>query len=116
MAKEYVVTFQDKDFHTLTNMLQLIVVGGMRFHAEGSAVPTVEQLNPIWKLLVKSAFAAHEAPPNIEKLNELEFLRYFFGAVYPCLGPADSEIVDSIKQQFKKTTGKELPAGYGEDE
>ena len=44
--------------------------------------------------------------------TELKFLRYFFEKVQPCLGPADSEIIESIKEQFIRETGLELPTGY----
>lgn len=44
--------------------------------------------------------------------TELKFLRYFFEKVQPCLGPADSDIIESIKEQFVKETGLGLPLGY----
>ena len=44
--------------------------------------------------------------------TELEFLRFFYKKVLPCLGPADSEIVNSIKQEFTKMTGKVIAEEY----
>jgi len=44
--------------------------------------------------------------------TELEFLRFFYEKVQPCLGPADGDIIESIKKEFTKKTGKELPFGY----
>lgn len=44
--------------------------------------------------------------------EEVEYLRFFYEKVYPCLGPADDDIIDSIKEQFEKKTGKALPPGY----
>lgn len=48
--------------------------------------------------------------------TELQFLRFFYEKVQPCLGPADSEIIYSIKQEFIKEIGKELPLGYEVEE
>lgn len=50
-----------------------------------------------------------------ERATELEYLRYFFHKVQPCLGPADSEIIEMIGERFCKETGKDLPEGYGRD-
>lgn len=49
---------------------------------------------------------------HIMKATELEYLQYFYSSVRPCLGPADDDIVSSIKQNFKEDTGKQLPEGY----
>lgn len=46
--------------------------------------------------------------------DELEFLRFAFFRMYRCLGPADSEIVDSINKEFTDKTGKQVPGRYCE--
>ncbi len=51
-----------------------------------------------------------------QQAEEVEFLRFFYNKVQPCLGPADSEIIDMIKKDFEKKTNKRLPTGYGHDE
>ena len=47
-----------------------------------------------------------------EQATEVEFLRFFYDKIYPVLGPADDEIIHSIKEQFCKETNKTLPEGY----
>lgn len=47
----------------------------------------------------------------MEKATELEFLKWFFS--YADFGPADGDVRDSMYAWFKRTTGKELPDGYG---
>jgi hypothetical protein len=39
-----------------------------------------------------------------EKL-ELEWLRFFYQKVYHVLGPADDDIIDSIRRQYVKQGG-----------
>ena len=48
----------------------------------------------------------------MEKATELEFLKYFYSAARDCFGPADADVYEAIKQQFKKYKLKELPEGY----
>lgn len=48
--------------------------------------------------------------------TELEFLKFFFVRVRPCLGPADGDIVESIQKEFVEKTGKELPPEYAIEE
>lgn len=45
-----------------------------------------------------------------ERATELEYLRWFYQTVD--LGPAESDIRDSLNQLFKKETEKLLPEGY----
>lgn len=47
--------------------------------------------------------------------EEVEFLRFMVNKITPVLGPADSEVTRSIKEQWVKQ-GWELPKGYGLDE
>ena len=45
--------------------------------------------------------------------DELDFLRYFYYAVGPCLGPADSEIYTTIAEEFlEQYHGAELISDY----
>jgi hypothetical protein len=60
--------------------------------------------------LEQRAFVA--VPIVWEDQLELEFLRFFFEKIQPCLGPADSEIIDMIKKEFTKKTGKPVPEDY----
>ena len=48
-----------------------------------------------------------------ERATELEWLQYFYDMAD--FGPAHSDVVSIIQDQFMKETGKELPEGY-EDE
>jgi len=48
----------------------------------------------------------------IERAEEIEFLRYFYSAAGDCFGPADADVYDAIKHNFKKWKHKELPEGY----
>ena len=48
------------------------------------------------------------------KATELEYLKWFY---LDCdFGPAHSDVIYYMKEQFKEETGKELPDGYEEDE
>lgn len=47
-----------------------------------------------------------------EKATELEYLKFFYENVKPSLGPADTEIIQSLAKEFKRKTGKDLPDGY----
>lgn len=111
MTKEFTVSFPQDQFNTLANLLQLIVVAGLRFHGEGNAIPTVEDLKPIWRTLISARIGDTQNGED----TELEFLRFFFQKVYPCLGPADSDIIDSIKRQFIEDTKKKIPATYDDE-
>lgn len=51
---------------------------------------------------------------EVEKATELEFLRWFYDEAD--FGPADSEVRDIMKQNFRRQTGKQLPDGYEEEE
>ena len=65
----------------------------------------------------QAAFAAWQYSKILTKQkmeDEIEFLRLAFFRMYQCLGPADSEIVASIKQEFTDKTGKPVPARYCE--
>lgn len=48
----------------------------------------------------------------MEVATELEFLQYFYSAAGDCFGPADADVYDAIKENFKRWKGKELPEGY----
>lgn len=50
----------------------------------------------------------------MNKADELEFLRWFY--CNADFGPADSDVRDILKNQFKRQTGKELPDGYQDEE
>ena len=48
----------------------------------------------------------------MKQATELEFLKWFY---LECdFGPAHSDVMAYMKQQFQKEIGKELPDGYGE--
>jgi hypothetical protein len=49
-----------------------------------------------------------------ERATELEYLQYFYSAAGECFGPADDEIYDAIKRNFKKWVGKAMPVGYSD--
>ena len=49
-----------------------------------------------------------------EQASELEFLKWFYS--YADFGPADGDVRFYLKEDFKKQTGKSLPAGYEEEE
>lgn len=110
MTEEIRIAFPEDQLTTLTNMLQLIVVAGLEFHGTGNAVPTKTQLEPIWKTIINAMVKRAQGLDT-----ELEFLRYFYDKVRPCLGPADSEVIDMIKEGFQKT-GNKLPNGYDKEE
>lgn len=109
MAKEFTITFPQEQFTTLSNLLQLMVVAGLRLHGTGNALPTIEELSAVWRTIITATISGAENP---ERASEVEYLRYFAKKVYPCLGPADDDIVSSIKERFVKETGKKLPQGY----
>ncbi len=50
-----------------------------------------------------------------EQELELRWLRYFYGSARHGMGPADSEIYDSIKAAYLEIEEK-LPAGYDLEE
>lgn len=50
----------------------------------------------------------------MDKADELEFLRWFY--TYADFGPADGDVRDMLKEEFKRITGKELPDGYAGEE
>lgn len=50
---------------------------------------------------------------NPKRATELEWLEYFYSAAGDAFGPAESDIYDSIKRYFMRSTGKRLPEGYG---
>lgn len=112
MATEYTLTLGSEDFSKLANLLQLICVAGIGFDAVGSAVPTAEDLAPLWQNIVQAQISRATG----DKASEVEYLRFFADKVVPCLGPADGDIIQSIKEEFVKKTGKQLPRGYGLDE
>lgn len=63
------VSFPEDQFNTLCNMLQLMVVAGLRFDAIGSAIPTEDQVTDIWRTLTRAALghrpiALQENNPN----------------------------------------------------
>lgn len=109
MAKEYTVVFPQEQFTTLSNLLQLIVVAGLEFHGSGDAIPTKEQLSSVWRTIITATISDAQ---NSDRASELEYLRFYAEKVYHCLGPADDDIVSSIKEQFVNKTGKKLPHGY----
>jgi hypothetical protein len=49
----------------------------------------------------------------VSESTELEFLRFFYAHVDNALGPASDDIYDMLKDQFVRSTGKDLPGGYG---
>ena len=44
--------------------------------------------------------------------QELEYLRYFYDAVQPALGPADDDIIRMIQEEYEEETGNEVPKDY----
>jgi hypothetical protein len=46
--------------------------------------------------------------------TELEWLKYFYGVAD--FGPADGDVREIIKDNFRNKTGKKLPKGYDEEE
>jgi len=63
MAKT--VVFPDEQFTTLSNMLQLIIVGGMGFNATGGAVPTKDDLRPVWETMIATVLGPMVIPPDV---------------------------------------------------
>jgi hypothetical protein len=55
-------------------------------------------------------------PSYEDLLHEVEFLRFYKIKVYPCLGPADSEIEDSIKKEYVEKFKRPLPARYADED
>lgn len=47
----------------------------------------------------------------MEKATELEFLEWFYANAD--FGPADDDVREMLKQEFKDETNKDLPDGYG---
>ncbi len=86
---------------------------GSVVHVEPGYLPTVR--------FDRTNTATIVSEEEVEKLlmpedTELEFLRYFYEKVPNYLGPADSEIMQSLKESFKKRTKKALPKGYEREE
>lgn len=50
----------------------------------------------------------------MDKATELEWLKWFYQ--HADFGPADGDVKDIMREEFKKKTGKELPDGYGPDD
>lgn len=46
------------------------------------------------------------------EFNELDFLRFFYDAAGDAFGPADSDIYNSIRQDWEQQTGQKNPAEY----
>ena len=46
--------------------------------------------------------------------DELEYLQWFYGACD--FGPAHSDVIYIMKENYKEETGKNIPEGYGDDE
>jgi hypothetical protein len=61
---------------------------------------------------IRGEIPMSESGQKLDPETELKFLRYFYMRVRPSLGPADSEIIDSIKEEFTKKTGKAIPKDY----
>lgn len=51
---------------------------------------------------------------NKELQDELEYLRWFFGAAD--FGPADGDVRYYLNLDYTKQTGKQVPAGYSDGE
>jgi hypothetical protein len=49
-----------------------------------------------------------------ETATPIEFLEWFY--INADFGPADSDVRHYLKQQFMKSTGKNLPDGFGDEE
>ena len=109
MTATKTVKFPEDQFHTLCNLFQLMAVAGLKLYGTGNALPSDEKINDVWITLRDAALA--KDPDKIIS-PELEFLRFYFKKVYKCLGPADDDIIDSIKTQYTKETGKPVPDGY----
>lgn len=52
--------------------------------------------------------------PPVVKDNTIEYLQFMVDKMYSCLGPADDDIVQSIKEQWV-AQGNKLPKGHGDD-
>lgn len=50
----------------------------------------------------------------MKRATELEYLRWF--RINADFGPASEDVIYLMNQQFKKETGKELPAGWDGEE
>lgn len=64
MTKKYVVEFSEAQINVLSNFLQLLVVAGLKIHGEGNAIPTIAQLDEVWKVIVRTRLS-----PTLEQLN-----------------------------------------------
>ena len=66
-----------------------------------------------YKRLIASAkkIREEEDKASAEKA-ELEYLRYFFLEVDEYLGPAGDDCYFCISEEYKHSTGKEIPEGY----
>lgn len=49
---------------------------------------------------------------QIAEKEELKFLRFFYGQVDDFLGTASDDCYDLLNEQYKETTGREVPEGY----
>lgn len=50
-----------------------------------------------------------------ELLIELKFLRFFYGAAGDVFGPAEDDVYESIKEEYKESGGT-VPSLYEEEE
>jgi len=107
--KEFTVTFPQTEFNTISNLLQLICVAGLRLNGTGNAIPTDEQLHAVWRIL---ATAGIKQAQNSDRASELEYLQFYVRKIEPCLGPGSDDVNQSIEEEFVKKTGKRLPVGY----
>ena len=51
-----------------------------------------------------------------KRASELDYLRYFYDAVQPALGPADDDIISMIRDDFEQETGQRPPIDYDEED
>lgn len=52
----------------------------------------------------------------MERMSELEYLRYFYDRVDTALGPASDDVYGSISDAIQKKLGMRLPEGYDDEE
>jgi len=50
----------------------------------------------------------------MKKATELEYLKWF--RINVDFGPADSDVIYAMNEEFKKETGKDIPDGWKEQE
>lgn len=50
-----------------------------------------------------------------DDIQELEFLRFFYERARYAMGPADDDIYQAIKDEFRDENGY-IPYGYGSDD